>query len=119
MRGPKIRDAGNSIGRSDRSIHTKDVPDQICVEDLLGRGKGDLSAFTQDGDSVAITPGLGEIVEDGDGGTAVFDRLTNLFEEVVLVKYIQVCGRLVEKEEIGVLDQSLGEEDPLQLTAAQ
>ena len=89
------------------------------LRDARGGPRGDVLAVAQDRDAVRELEGLVQVVADEDRGDAVRLELAHDLEEVVDLAQAQRGRGLVHDDDVGLVEQGLGDLDHLLLADAQ
>src|SRR5262245_59942812 len=89
--------------------------EDLLAQDRLRRSRRHDPPAVEEEDPLGELGGEVEVVEDGHPGEAGAIRGEEPVEDLDLVGDVEVGGGLVEEEELGLLRERLGEEDPLAL----
>jgi hypothetical protein len=117
--GDDERCAGEGVGH-DAAAQAEDVLDDRLGEDLGRCAGGDDPSSLERDEVVGVAGRQVEVVQDGDDGRAAGAvEVDEQVEHLDLVGDVEVGGRLVEQEHVGVLRERHGDPDPLALAARQ
>lgn len=103
----------------DGGVGAEELLEAFGCEDGFGRaGAGD--GFVKAEDAVGVAADDGEVVGDPDGGqvAALVDGLEQVAEER-FAGHVDGAGGFVEQEDLGFLQEGLGEQDALEFAAGE
>jgi len=75
------------------------------VHDVGGRACGGDAAVFHQGDVAGVVGGEVEVVQHHDDGYALFGQGGKVLHQAVLIADIEMVGRLIKKEDFGILQQ--------------
>ena len=101
-----------AVGRAGEP-HRQDPPPAHALQDVLDRARGQDAALLDDGDEVAHLGELRQDVRAEENGLAVRRQLPNQRPEFDARARIEVRGRLVENQQLGIVNEGAAERDAL------